>query len=323
MSLTKGKCPKTGNYGELVFSNNPLVQPICVDEVKKQIDVNNLEHADFFCRTYNLPFDANKWTKILERNPDKVIEIYTKQFLAENKENLYYETSTKDLWKEMNEEWKKTQTHTELIEKIEPIKRSFINRGIIKWGTGYSFTELIQLENLFASTVSAFDVNNPMQIDVIKKACKLSVMTDQAIASGDPKNIKELSAAHTNFLKMAQIDEMIEASQGDVIRTIADLVQYLEEKGFEFDYYDNVERDVYDTTINNIKDYLRTLVLESTGLEQTIETIQQGYEKAEEARIEVGEDGEILPIDEVLRRAKEEYTSEIDLELEEEDILDD
>lgn len=205
---------------------------------------------------------------------------------------------------------------------MESIKKSFIERGKIKWGTGYSFNELIQLENLFASTVSSFDINNPMQIDVIKKACKLSVLTDQAIASGEIKDIKELSAAHTNFLKMAQIDEMIEASQSDVIRTVADLVQYLEEKGFEFEYYDGVERDVYDKTINQMKNYLRTLVLESTGLEQTLEIIQEKYSEAKYLELEQGAEA-VMPLDEVVRRAREDFANEVDDELEQEDILDD
>ena len=322
MELQKGKCPVCGNYGELIFSNNPLVPAICVDCVKKEMDVENLEHADFFCRTYNLPFDPNKWIKMFEREPDNVIQLYMKQFLSENKENLHYQSSTKDLWKMANTEWEKTKTHNELLSKVESIKKSFIERGKIKWGTGYSFNELIQLENLFASTVSSFDINNPMQIDVIKKACKLSVLTDQAIASGEIKDIRELSAAHTNFLKMAQIDEMIEASQSDVIRTVADLVQHLEEKGFEFDYYDGVERDVYDKTINEMKGYLRTLVLESTGLEQTLEIIQEKYSEAKYIEQEAGAES-VMPLDEVVRRAREEFSNEIDEELDEEDILDD
>jgi hypothetical protein len=158
-----------------------------------------------------------------------------------------------------------------------------------------------------------------MQIDVIKKACKLSVLTDQAIASGEIKDIKELSAAHTNFLKMAQIDEMIEAAQGDVIRTVADLVQYLEEKGFEFEYYDKVERDVYDKTINEMKDYLRTLVLESTGLEQTLEIIQEKYAEAKYLEQERGAEA-VVPLDEVVRKARQDFSDEVDEELEDEDI---
>lgn len=104
MDLQKGKCPICSNYGDLVFSNNPLVAPVCVDCVKKQLDLNNLEHADLFCRTFNLPFDPNKWIKMVERDPDKVIELYTKQFLAEEKQTIQYQTTTKDLWKMANQE---------------------------------------------------------------------------------------------------------------------------------------------------------------------------------------------------------------------------
>jgi len=135
----KGKCPQCGNYNNLVFSNNPLVSPICFQCVHKQMDFKNLEHADYFCRTYNIPFNPTRWIKILEKDPKNIIRHYTQAFLDENKDNLFYTTSTKDLWREANEEWEQAMTHAELIKRIQPIKNSFIARGIIKWGNGYSF----------------------------------------------------------------------------------------------------------------------------------------------------------------------------------------
>lgn len=322
MAFKKGKCTRCENYGDLVFSNNPLVPSICIDCVHESIDVNNLEHADMFCRTYNIPFNPDRWTKILEKTKkEKVIEIYTKQFLNENKDNLFYKTTTSDLWKKANKEWEKTSKHIELIEKIKPIKKSFLERGIIKWGSGFSFEDLIQLENLFSTTVSAFDINNPMQIDIVKKACKISLMVDQSIMAGEVKDIKELSTAFNQLLKMAQIDEMIESANSDVIRTVADLVDHLEKSGFKFDWYDDVERDVYDKTINSMKEYLRTLVLEATGLEQELEGIRNQYEKAQ---VETGDKKAVdeTPIHEIVEETKRQRMEEIEEELDSESIID-
>lgn len=53
-----GKCSHCGRTNQvLMFSNNPLLgETICFDCINKALSYQNLSHADFFCRTYNLPF---------------------------------------------------------------------------------------------------------------------------------------------------------------------------------------------------------------------------------------------------------------------------
>jgi hypothetical protein len=68
-----------------------------------------------------------------------------------------------------------------------------------------------------------------------------------------------------------------------------------------------------------MKNYLRTLVLESTGLEQTLEIIQEKYSEAKYLEQERGAES-VMPLDEVVRRAREDFANEVDDELEEEDI---
>lgn len=312
-------CPSCGS-DDVIKSNNPLVPPICYECAEDKIDSHNLEHADFFCRTYNYPFNPDKWIKAIKTNPDNVIKTYVEKY-AEKQDDPKYTTSTRDIWKMANKEWEKTITHSDLIENLEAVKEDFMKKGKIKWGTEYTFEELMQLENLFSTTVASFDVNNPMQIDSIKKACKLSIMVDKAVASSDIKSIRELSDSYNKFIKTAKIDEMIESSQGDVIRTVADLVEFLEKEGFKFDYYDNVDRDIVDKTIRDIKEHLKTLVLESTGLEQTLQTIKDAYktEKHDEANDKATKE---LPLEELTKIAKDYQNDEIDQELQEEDIGD-
>ena len=324
MALKQGKCHLCGNYTGLIFSNNPLVPSACPKCVAAQINVKNLEQVDFFCRTYNIPFEPNEWMKALKTAPTKTIETYIDNFLNSHTENLYYTTSTKDIWKEANKEWEKTLTHTQLLDRISAIKDSFLDRGRIKWGMNFSFEELIQLENLFSATVSAFDVNNPMQIDAIKKACKASVMVDKAMLegmnNGDVKSIKDLTSAYQGFMKMAKIDEMIESSQTEVLRTVADLAKYLEDKGFEFTFYDNYDRDIVDKTIRDMKDHLRTVVLESTGLEPTLEMIRKNYEAGQKEK-ENFKNAEPIALEEIIAKAKSEFNEEVDSALQAQDIL--
>lgn len=323
MELKKGICPMTGKSDTLVFSNNPLVPPVSVKYVEQTIDLKDLTKADFFCRTYNLPFHPNYWIKAIQmENGKNIIQNYTKIFLEINKENLYYKTATEDIWRKANEEWQRTLTHGELLSKIEPVKEDFILRAQITWGAGFTFQELIKMESQYQETVSSFDVNNPMQLDAIRKASITSIMIDRSMIERDIKAVKDLSSAYASFMKMAKIDELIESQETEVLRTVSDLANYLEGEGFEFEFYDKVERDVVDKTISNIQDYLRTLVLESTGLDATLDLISSKYKEelkegaAEKAHLE-------LPIDEITRIAKEEQAKEIDDELAQESIFED
>lgn len=256
--------------------------------------------------------------KIVEnfRNGDDkdVIKTYVKQYLHDNKNNLYYQESTADVWKEANEEFQKVLEHKTLLESIAPIKQDFITRGQIKWGN-YTFTELIQLENLFNQTIDTFDINNPFQIESVKKACKLSVAIDRAIAGGDDtKDVSALISSYNAVLKTAKIEDMIDSANTDVIRNVSDLVQYLEENNFEFKYYDKVERDVVDKTINILKEHTTNLVLESTGLEATLNQIKESYEA--QKQLEADNDAfRALPLEELLQYARGNNQQEIEEEL--------
>ena len=52
-----GICPKCGRKAVLMKSNNPLSGPtICFDCIANNLNFKNIEHGEFFCRTYNLPW---------------------------------------------------------------------------------------------------------------------------------------------------------------------------------------------------------------------------------------------------------------------------
>lgn len=319
MPLKSGICAICGANTSLIPSNNKLVPSACPRCIAAKIDLKNLEDADFFCRTYNYPFNPNMWIKAMEEDEKHIIQNYQRYYL-DTLETKEYITNTKDVWKEANKEWEKSLTHTELLNRITKIKASFIDRARIKWGTNFTFEELIQLENLFTTTVGSFDINNPMQIDAIKKACKASLLLDKAMLEGNIDQIKNLTSAYQQFVSTAKIDEMIESAQTDVIRTVADLAQFLEDNNFEFKFYDNEDRDIVDKTIRDMKEHLRTLVMESTGLEQTLEMIQKNYSNSQQEKANIAATGAV-PLEEIMAKAKSQYNQEIDSELEDQEIL--
>ena len=318
MELETKKCPKCGQYNEMLPSNNPLINSTCGSCISRELDFNNAEHGDFFCRTYNIPFEPELWMRMAAEYKDNVF----KEYAVFVHEDGNYETSTLDAWEIVNKEWELIQTHAELISAIKPIKEGFILRNHIKWGSNYVFEELISLENLFVKTLEANNVSNPMQVDAIKKACKLSVSLDRAIINGVAKEINDFSKAYQNFIKTAKIDDLITASSQDVISNIAEFVQFIEESGFKFNYYDDVSRDIVDKSLKDQQQFIRRLVMDSTGLSDVFETINTSL-KTKNAIDKDASSYEAVPLEELYSEAIDKHNKEFDEELESDELNED
>ena len=288
----KGTCPKCGRKNiSLMYSNNPLnPQGICFDCIRSALDYHNLEHADFFCRTYNLPFIPELWIKMADEPiiGQHVFEEYTKQIYNDptySTTTLHYTSTTSDLWKKTNQEWEKTRSFVEILSNLESIRDSYTTRGRLKWGEQYNFEELIRLDSIYTRTVRANNITTPLQREAVKTLCKLQIAIDEAIKMNDTKSLKDLSSSWKTFAEQADLETMIQETRTDDITTVAELYDYMEKQGFQFKYYDGANRDEVDRTIHDIQETIRRLVLESTGLQSTLEEmIRQRQRSIEEQK---------------------------------------
>ena len=93
-------CPQCGRKGVLMYSNNPLSgTTICFSCIRNNLSHKNLEHAEFFCRTYNLPWIPELWLQLVKDYEEGTFRKYTELVLDDtaNQPNLAYSTSTHDL----------------------------------------------------------------------------------------------------------------------------------------------------------------------------------------------------------------------------------
>lgn len=280
-----GICPKCGRKAILMKSNNPLTgTPICFDCIVNNLNYKNLAHAEFFCRTYNLPWDPALWLELAKDYKVATFRQYTEVVLSDedNRPNLAYESSTHDLWIKTNKEWEKCRSFSEILNKLTPIKDSYIDRGHLKWGEQYTFEELIKLDSIYTRTLRANNITNPLQKEAVKTLCKLQIEMDEAIRAKDAKAIKDFSTAWSTFAKQADLETMINETKTDDITTVAELYKYMEDNGFQFKFYDGNDRDEVDRTIKDIQSYLRKLVLESTGLQPLLEEMARKRMETEE-----------------------------------------
>ena len=207
-----GICPKCGRKAVLMYSNNPLSgETICFDCINNNLNYKNLEHAEFFCRTYNLAWKPELWMKLADESQEAVYRKYTELILddEENRPNLAYESRTSDIWKRTTKEWEKCRSFSEILNKLTNIKESYIERGRLKWGEQYSFEELINLDSLYTRTVKANNIVNPLQKEAVKALCKIHIEMDEAIRAKDAKALKDFSTTYATFAKQADLEGMI------------------------------------------------------------------------------------------------------------------
>ena len=215
----------------------------------------------------------------------------------ENHPNLSYESSTKDLWAKTNKEWEKCRSFTQILNKLTPIRESYIERGRLKWGEQYTFEELIQLDSVYSRTLKANNITNPLQKEAVKTLCKINVELNEAIRAKDAKAMKDYSSSYSTFAKEANLEGMISETKTDDITTVAELYDYMEKQGFQFKFFDGYDRDEVDRTIKDIQAANRRLILESTGLQPLLEDMaKQRMQSQEEQHTQqmVNEEGHTL-----------------------------
>lgn len=185
----------------------------------------------------------------------------------------------------------------QILNKLKPIKDSYIDRGHLKRGEQYTFEELIQLDGVYSRTLKANNITNPLQKEAVKTLCKINIEMNEAIRNKDAKSMKDYSAAYSTFAKQADLEGMINDTKTDDITTVAELYDYMEKNNFQFKFYDNYPRDEVDATIKDIQDTNRRLILESTGLQSLLEDmIRQKTQTTEEEYTKnmVNQDGKTL-----------------------------
>lgn len=313
MKVEKQICSRCGKLDYIIPSNNPLVIGIGVNCINQVLDASRVEHFAFFCRTYNLPFSPNVYMALYKEHKQDVFVKYVETLLDDGK--LKFDEPTGDVWKDVEKEWTKVKTYTDILLKIPTVRENFEERSRVKWGYEYTFAELIQLENLFINTIKVYNITDPMRLDAIKKACKLSVKIDSLIESGEAKSIKDYTGAYQSFLKAAQIDELGQVANEGTIKTVSDLYKYLEKKGFEFEFYDREERDIVDKTMNDIKTLIRNEISNATGLDFKLEEIR----KSMSAKIEEDVTRQVYdetPLSELI--SSEDYYEEIEKDVDKE-----
>ena len=201
---------------------------------------------------------------------------YIETVMEEHRRDPNYNSTEDDnsyLWDKVNKTWQRNLEFADILSEIASIKDGWVKVMQSKWGIQYTISEYLRLEELTNNTIRSTGTTNPLQIDTIRKIAIASILTDRALQNGEVKDAADYSKMYQTFIKSGGLEEMVDMTNDeDVISTVADLCNYLEANDFQFEFYDNVSRDVVDRTIADQQNWIRRFVTDASGI------IQQEYE---------------------------------------------
>lgn len=177
----------------------------------------------------------------------------------------------------------------------------------MKWGRLYAANDWIELEKLYNEFMDSFDIQGAARIDTLKLICKTSLKMNQAIDCGDVDTYQKLSRVYDSMMKAAKFTEAQNKENGAVeFSSIGEIVAFCEKtEGFIPRHDLDVDLDIVDKVIRDLKEYNNTLIKEDPTIAQQIEQ----YIKKKEIN------------DEIENREKLLAEDSTTMELDDEDIL--
>ena len=224
------------------------------DEGKKWNLVNKL------CQWADIPFIPEEWDKIYCTKGKDAFGIYCSIFRSEPYNTLD--------WNMYNEAYLQLKEEQRLEDAIPTLKEKQMNDLRKKWGMSYDDEQLGYLESLHQGLITSQNIVGALNEDQALKLCKISLIIEEKIRAGVDFD-KDLRA-YDSLAKLSNLTpkNVKEANEFD---SFGEVFAYLEKAGWMNKYYDGAVRDEVDNTEKNIKNWLRYLYVNESGVAEEIE----------------------------------------------------
>ncbi len=178
----------------------------------------------------------------------------------------------------------------------------------IKWGKTYKPEEWITLEKLYEEMMSSYDIQGAGHIDTLKLLCKTSLKANQLIDIGDIEGFQKMSKVYDSLMKSGKFTAaQNKAESGEYVDSISELVEVCEKSGFIPRYYVDGPQDRVDETLQDTKNYTRTLVTEEMNLGNLIENAVKAMAKAESREEDEDIEDEIMTMEDLDELKDEDF----------------
>lgn len=269
------KCGQEKTLAHFIACENSIVHngtlPVCrecITEIIRAADPDQKWNVvNKLCQWADIPFVPEEWQKIYKGNGAEGFGIYAALFKKE-------EYKTLD-WQMYNEVYNQLDEEERVADALPAQREKEFQELVKKWGDTYDVKELEYLENLHQGLLLSQNVVGALNEDQALKLCKISLVIEDKIRSGIDftKDLK----AYDELAKLANLTpkNVKEANEFD---SFGEVFAYMEKTGTVLPYYDDVVRDEVDYTIKNMKNWLRYLYVNETGvgdeIDQRIENLK-------------------------------------------------
>lgn len=263
--LTK-KCNKCGiitTTEDFAPTHSPFYPdgfiPICNSCARSFLEEHNWDWdaVDHLCQYAGIPFIVKEWERLLELNgADNVWPVYSKVFAADCYKSLG--------WSDYFHQYKKLKEASVIEDEIPLLKEHKLQTLHKIWGANYDEEDLEYLENLYKGLLVTQNVNGALQIDQARKLCKFSLEIDSRIRAGD-KDVDKFLSSYDKLVKIAEFTPKNTKNASD-FDSFAEVGLWLEKRGHQNKFYDNVTRDVIDESLKNIENYNQRLYINEGGI---------------------------------------------------------
>lgn len=144
---------------------------------------------------------------------------------------------------------------------------------VMKWGRYYTPQEWVQLETFYNQMMDSFDIQDADTRSTLILICKNNLKMNQAIDQGDLEGYQKLARVSDTLRKSAKFTAAQNKEKtSEFIDSVGQLVDFCQKNGGQLPQIDiDVERDVIDVIIKDLKEYTKSLVYEDPALKREIE----------------------------------------------------
>lgn len=156
----------------------------------------------------------------------------------------------------------------------------------MKWGRLYKPSEWIELEQNYKRMTDSFDIQDADTENSLILYCKNNLKMNQALDCGDLDGYNKISRTQDSLRKSSKFAAKDrQKSQDNAFDSVGELVAYCEKMGGEIPRYElEVDYDIVDTIINDLKSYTRTLIYQDPALAREIEDHLKRKENLEQEK---------------------------------------
>lgn len=244
-----------------VFHNGSL--PICrscIAAMIKDSGENNWNFVNKLCQWADVPFVPDEWQKLYAAHKSEAFGMYVAIFRNKAYEGLD--------WEKYNSAYMKLEDKGLVEESIALLGESKREELIAKWGPNYDDDQIRYLERLHDGIVNSQNVVGALNEDQALKLCKISLLIEEKIRANVDFS-KDLKS-YDDLVKLANFTPKT-VRDADEFESFGEVASYLEKTGWVNEYYDGAVRDEVDNIEKNVKNWLRYLYVNETGIAEEIE----------------------------------------------------